>query len=239
MLDWEWYDDLSTFRLFTHLLLRVNYEKKKWRGIEILPGQIVTGRKVLSEETGLSERQVRTAIKRLKSTNELTSKTTNKYTVFTIVKWIDHQENDQQNDQQTTNKRPANDQQTTTTKEIKNIRKKEVVSKLPLTERQTKFYEELKSYTEKYTRETLRAFYDYWTEPNQNKTKLRYEMEKTWDTPRRLANWARRENNYPGSKLTQNGKPRHIPEFKSVDSEIERLEKLANQKLKELKIQSQ
>ena len=37
------------------------------------------------------------------------------------------------------------------------------------------------------------AFCNYWLEPNQSKTKLRYQMEKTWDTQRRLATWAGRE----------------------------------------------
>ena len=37
------------------------------------------------------------------------------------------------------------------------------------------------------------AFCNYWLEPNQSKTKLRYQMEKTWDTARRLATWASRE----------------------------------------------
>ncbi len=33
----------------------------------------------------------------------------------------------------------------------------------------------------------------YWSEPNKSRTKLRYEMETTWDVSRRLANWANRD----------------------------------------------
>ena len=40
----------------------------------------------------------------------------------------------------------------------------------------------------------IRQFYDYWIEPNKSRTKMRYELEQTWDTKRRLNTWASREN---------------------------------------------
>ena len=77
-------------------------------------GQLVTGRKALAAQTGLSERQIRTALDHLKSTNELTIKSTNKFSLITIVNYgkfqdvqsdID-QQNDQQVDQRPTSDRP-------------------------------------------------------------------------------------------------------------------------------------
>lgn len=68
ILDWEWYDDINVFRLFTHLLLTANWTTAKWHGIEILPGQRITSRETLSKETGLSTQQVRTALKKLQET---------------------------------------------------------------------------------------------------------------------------------------------------------------------------
>lgn len=35
----------------------------------------------------------------------------------------------------------------------------------------------------------LQEFFDYWSEPNKSGTKLRYELEKTWDLNRRLKRW--------------------------------------------------
>jgi DnaD/phage-associated family protein len=53
----------------------------------------------------------------------LTIEKTNKFSVVTIAKWRDYQldgsENDHQNDQQMTNKRPSNDHQMTTNKNVK------------------------------------------------------------------------------------------------------------------------
>lgn len=122
-------------RLFIHLLLTANYETKGWKGIEIPRGSVVTSRAKLSAETTLSEREVRTCLNRLKTTNEITIKTTSKFTLITICNFDKYQNensesdqvNDQPNDQRPTSKRPATDQQSTTTKEIKNIRKYIVV----------------------------------------------------------------------------------------------------------------
>ena len=73
-------------------------------------GQLITGRKALAAQTGLSERQIRTALDHLKSTNELTIKSTNKFSLITIVncgKFQDVQSDiDQQVDQRPTSNRP-------------------------------------------------------------------------------------------------------------------------------------
>ena len=39
----------------------------------------------------------------------------------------------------------------------------------------------------------VRAFFDYWSELNKSETKMRYELEKTWELPKRLVTWANRE----------------------------------------------
>ena len=63
-----------------------------------------------------------------------------------------------------------------------------------LEKRKKNFYESLRQYVQQYGKEMVRAFFDYWTEPNKSKTKMRFELERTWDTQRRLATWAARDN---------------------------------------------
>lgn len=87
LLDWEWYTDLPTKTLFIHLLLKANWITHNYRGMEIMNGEIVTSVRELSKETGLSEQQIRTALNKLKSTHEITSRTTNKNTLIMIEKW--------------------------------------------------------------------------------------------------------------------------------------------------------
>jgi hypothetical protein len=123
--DWEWYQDNNTKSVFLELLLTANYENKRWQGIEIKRGQIITSIQSLlialnknPKYPDISIQNIRTALTRLKSTNELTIQTTSKYTLITINKYNDYQQltNNLTNDQQTANKR------LTTTKEYKNIK---------------------------------------------------------------------------------------------------------------------
>jgi len=126
MTEWEWYQDTNTFRLFMHLLLNANHSGNKFMGKSVPAGSLIIGRKSLSGETGLSEQQIRTAINKLKSTNEITIKATNKFSICTIVKWADYQYNQpakpQQNNQRITNNQPTSNQQVTTIKECKNVK---------------------------------------------------------------------------------------------------------------------
>ena len=45
-------------------------------------------------------------------------------------------------------------------------------------------------FNNKYPKELLDEFFDYWSEPNRSKTKMRFERENTWDLGRRIKRWA-------------------------------------------------
>jgi len=129
LLDWEWQQDSHMVHLYIHMLLKANREPKRWKGVMVEAGQFIGSRDSLSSSTGISVRSIRTCLERLKECGLLTSKATNRYTIFTLVKWGLHANgegsSDQQAVQQTTNKRPASDQQTTTNKKVENIEKVE------------------------------------------------------------------------------------------------------------------
>lgn len=82
--DWEWYENTNVFRLFYHCLLHTNLEDKRYCGKEIKAGQFVSSIPRISAETGLTESQVRTALKKLKDTGYISTKSTNKYTIYTV-----------------------------------------------------------------------------------------------------------------------------------------------------------
>lgn len=63
--------------------------------------------------------------------------------------------------------------------------------------RKDSFYQSLVPFVGKYPKEMIRAFFDYWSELNKSGTKMRYELEKTWELPRRLSTWANRERMPP------------------------------------------
>lgn len=119
ILEWEWYSDINTYRLFTHMIFKANWKDKKFQGKNIERGSFVSSIRKLAEETGLTEREIRTAISHLKSTGEVTSIGHSKYSVFTVTNYDLYQSNDTQEVNQETSERHSNDIQTTTIEEIK------------------------------------------------------------------------------------------------------------------------
>lgn len=87
------------------------------------------------------------------------------------------------------------------------VQKKESVAKATpsnkdkLEERKKEFYDSLRPYVGKYPKEMIRKFFDYWSELNKSRTKMRYEMEKTWEVGKRLATWASREPTFKQSSM--------------------------------------
>lgn len=108
--DWEWYEDVNVFKLFVHLILECNYTDKHWQGININRGQLISGRKKLSIKTGLSEQEIRTAEKKLLSTNDIAKERINNYSLYTIVNYDKWQSNTDENKtiatNETTNNQP-------------------------------------------------------------------------------------------------------------------------------------
>ena len=63
--------------------------------------------------------------------------------------------------------------------------------------RAEKFQDDCLAFTGIYTPAMFNDFILYWTEPNKSNTKMRWEMEKTWDLSRRLGRWNSRSNSKP------------------------------------------
>lgn len=91
MLNWRWYTDANTFRLFTHLLLKANFEPSEWLDRQIGVGQCVVGFPTLAESTGLTVSQLRTAMKKLKLTGEITVEVTSRFSVITLCNYERYQ----------------------------------------------------------------------------------------------------------------------------------------------------
>lgn len=83
-LDWEWFTDINTCHLFVYCLLRANHTDKAWRGIKIKKGQFITSFRTMSQETGLSVQEVRTALNKLLSTQELTHEPHRQNSIITV-----------------------------------------------------------------------------------------------------------------------------------------------------------
>ena len=134
LLQWEWFEKAEMVQLFIYLLLKASCEDKQWQGITVKRGQLVTSNGSMRRDLKLSEQQIRTCIKRLISTGEITYQSTNRYVIITICNYDKYQENksianepiNEQANTLPTDEQRAINEQTTTSKEIKNIRNKEI-----------------------------------------------------------------------------------------------------------------
>jgi hypothetical protein len=66
----------------------------------------------------------------------------------------------------------------------------------PLTAEQKKgmFIETMKPFVDQYERDMLNKFYRYWTK--EEGTRLKYELQETWNLAQRLSNWKRNDEEY-------------------------------------------
>ena len=123
LLDWEWYDDPFTLKLLIHLNLIVNHKDKKWKGVHIKAGQIVTSILILSERLGVTPKTIRVHLDRLINSGEIVKLGANKYTIITLVKWEQMQYEDELGANNLPNKLPN---KLPTTKEGKEEKKNNI-----------------------------------------------------------------------------------------------------------------
>jgi DnaD/phage-associated family protein len=108
------------------LLLMANHEEKEWiwqgKKYKCKPGQFITSLKGIAEKSGTSIQNVRTALKNFEFIyNFLTSKSTNKNRLITIVNWELYQQTDSKVTNKLTSNQQAANKQLTTNKNDKNI----------------------------------------------------------------------------------------------------------------------
>ena len=166
---WEWYKDSNTMRVFIHCLLSANFRDSKVSGTNVLRGQLLAGREVLADELGLSISNVRTSLKKLQSTGELSITSNRRGTIITVKNYDSYQIED-------------------------TPRVKTIAPKKDIEDRIYEFKKSLVPHLDKYGKTMLKNFSDYWTEKSPRGNKMRFEKEKVFDVSRRLATWSR--NNF-------------------------------------------
>lgn len=87
ILDWRWYKETTTKAVFIHLLLRANIKDNDFMTETIHRGELVTSYAALAAETGLSIKQVRTAIRHLKETGEVKVRGHSKFSIISMLRY--------------------------------------------------------------------------------------------------------------------------------------------------------
>jgi hypothetical protein len=145
---------------------------------------------------GVSKDKARNFLMMLERDGMILHESLGKTTRITVCNYDSYQTN--LHDSQTIAKRKV----TQTIRNNNNI-KRENIKEKTISEKEIAFKKSIEPFIERYGKDTCQNFYMYWSEPNKSKTKLRYEMEKTWDISRRLANWARNEKNFNKNGKTE------------------------------------
>ena len=84
ILEWEWYRNINTKVLFLHMLLKANWKEGRFEGTTVPRGSFISSYPRLCEECDLTINELRTPLKHVTSTGEITVKTQSKYSVFTV-----------------------------------------------------------------------------------------------------------------------------------------------------------
>ena len=170
ILDNGVFADAELLKVFVWCILKANSVPNMVYGRKVDIGQFITGRVTASEELHLKPSTIYKRLHKLKAQGYIDISSTTKNSLITVVNYKSYQLDD----------RPK----------IK--RNLDTVT--------NKFLLEVSAFKELYSVEMLEAFVDYWTEPNKSKTKLRYELQKTFDIARRLKTWSKNENKFGTKK---------------------------------------
>lgn len=231
--EWKWYKNIKTFKAFIHCLIEANYTDKEYEK-EIVPrGSFITGRKKFANECGLTEQETRSAWTNLKSTNEITIKTTNKGTLITVVNYEDYQPLVEMLTSETTNtltnEQPTDNQQITTTKNNKEIKEyKEEIKKENI--KRKKFVkptvEEVSSYClERKNKIDAQRFVDYYEAKG---WMIGKNSMKDWKAA--IRTWEKNDGSFSNKTITQE----NVPEWFSEEQKQENATKDEQEEMRKI-----
>mgnify|MGYP003125102050 CR=1 FL=1 len=171
ILDNGVFADAELLKVFIWCILKanINIDEKNVYDAKIKQGQFLTGRISASEELYIKPSTVHNRLKKLQRMGYIKLKSTNKYTIITVLKYKQYQ-----------------------------IEPK--INAKPILERFKAFTDDVYTYSIDYDENVLEAFISYWTEKNKSQTKMRFELQKTWDTKRRLNTWNNNNQKFNSNK---------------------------------------
>ncbi len=95
LLEKEIFQDAYVLKTFLYLLLKATYKESKIkvgnRSIELQPGQLLYGRKSVSQKLNIGEGKLRGIMKYLAENGSIKIDAYSKYSIVTIVNWMEYQ----------------------------------------------------------------------------------------------------------------------------------------------------
>ncbi len=117
--------DGDWLKVWLWMLSEAAFEPRRvlWQGkpYELQPGEFTAGRKQIAAKTGVSESKVTRIIAWLKSEHQIEQQASNKYSLFSVLKWEAYQQTEQPIEQPPNSHRTATEQPPNTPKECKEV----------------------------------------------------------------------------------------------------------------------
>ena len=140
--DWRWYGVPAVKDTFIELLLTAKFEDGAFKGVEIKRGQAVFSYDGLSQKLGLSVKQIRNAIQKLRQTGEIEYVTNRHISIATIINYDEYHDDERADKGQTKGRQRADKGQTKGNiqeckegeERMKNIKKKSKLGSVYATE---------------------------------------------------------------------------------------------------------
>ena len=90
--SWRWWDMPNAVTLWLHILIGANWTDGYFLGQKIERGQLATSIHRLAEESGLHPNTVRHWLKKFEDEQQITLKSTNRYTLITVINYAKYQD---------------------------------------------------------------------------------------------------------------------------------------------------
>ena len=214
-----WYKNSKYVHLWVHILMSVNHQDSEfmWNGemIIVKAGQLVTGRKQLSSDTGIRESTLEDILKLFENQHQIQQQKTNKFRLITVINWKKYQQEQQRKQQLGNNKATTKQQQSDTNKNDNNDKNEKNEERerdalcapspaqgandfLNILEKQEEAVLRLleNGIPEIIARQEVKKFVAYWTELNGSGKKQRWQMQNTFEVQKRLATWFGKINSF-------------------------------------------
>ena len=163
--------DAELIRMFVWCILKANHTQKDFLDIKIDTGSFVTGRVTGSEELNMKPSTFYKKLNQLQKRGYIKLDPNKKFTLVNVCNYNTYQ--------------------------IEN----EKVAIINIDKRKYKFRDEIKEYVDEVPKNILTEFYNYWTETNTSGSKMKFELQPTWDTKRRLKTWIKNSSKFTGKPI--------------------------------------
>jgi hypothetical protein len=167
--------------------------------VKLKPGEFIFGRFKAEEELGIDGSTIYKWMQKFANPDfdMVKIQSNSQYSIISICNWQTYQYLNGK--RVTTKEQPSNNQVTAEEQPSNTNNKDNNGNNVEL--RSASFVSEVYTYQNQYSPELLKAFSNYWTEKNKSGTKMRFEIQPTFEISKRLATWASKDKQFSKTEI--------------------------------------